>query len=220
MPNRLPFPSEEDKLHTYFEVGVQYLVDNQARLGISDENLIALLDEHGIWKVVYPTATEEATSTITLVKKKNTSLKNMLVIMRRIYADFPKSKMTQPDFDTLGITQRGDSQTKNPKPKTWPIITVDSVNRLVHFISFMDSKAEAAFAKPDGIKSCQLWMCIGNEPKVVEDLTFVGNCTKWPYKVEFKGTDAGKKVYYWARWENTTAEIGEWGPAASATIGG
>ena len=118
MPKRLPFPSEEDKLHTYFEVGVQYLQDNQARLGVSDEDLIALIDEHDIWKVVYIDATEEATSTITLVKKKNTSLKKMLVIMRRIYADFPKSKMIQSDFDTLGMSQRGGSPTKNPKPKT------------------------------------------------------------------------------------------------------
>lgn len=220
MPNRLPFPSEEDKLHTYFEVGVQYLQDNQARLGVSDDDLIALLDEHDIWKVVYPAASEEATSTITLVKKKNTSLKNMLVIMRRIYADFPKSKMVQADFDTLGMTQRGDSQTKNPKPKTWPITTIDTGKRFVHYISFMDSAAENGSAKPEGIKSCQLWMFIGDEPKVIEDLTFVGNCSKWPYKVEFKGTDVGKMVHYWARWENTTAQVGEWGPTASATIGG
>lgn len=63
-------------------------------------------------------------------------------------------------------------------------------------------------------------MCIGDEPKVVEDFTFVGNCTKWPYKVEFKGDDVGKKVHYWARWENTTAQVGEWRPVAAATIGG
>ena len=220
MPKRLPFPSEEDKLHTYFDVGVQYLQDNQARLGVSNDDLIALIDEHDIWKVVYPDATEEATSTMTLVKKKNTSLKNMLVIMRRIYADFPKSKMKQADYDTLGMTQRGDGQTKNPKPKTWPIITIDSGSRFVHFISFHDSVADTVSAKPDGIKSCQLWMRIGSEAKLVAELTFVGNCTKWPYKVEFKGEDAGKMVYYWARWENTTAQVGEWGDVQSATIGG
>ena len=63
-------------------------------------------------------------------------------------------------------------------------------------------------------------MRIGSEPKDAADLTFVGNCTKWPYPVEFNGIDAGKMAYYWARWENTTAQVGEWGPVASATIGG
>ncbi len=220
MPNRLPFPSEEAKLHTYFEVGVKYLADNKTRLGVSDDDETALLDEHAIWKVVYPDATEDATSTKTIVKKKNTSAKAMMVIMRRIYADFPRSKMIQKDYDTLGMTQRGDSQTKNPKPKTWPITTIDSGGRFRHLISFMDDVADATSGKPDGIKSCQLWMCIGSKPKGIADLTFVGNCTKWPYMVEFVGTDAGKMVYYWARWENTTGQVGQWGPEASATIGG
>ena len=220
MPNRLPFPSEEAKLHTYFEVGVKYLVDNKTRLGVSDDDETALLDEHAIWKVVYLDATEDATSTKTIVKKKNTSAKAMMVVMRRIYADFPRSKMIQKDYDTLGMTQRGDTQTKNPKPKTWPITTIDSGGRFRHLISFMDDVTDATSGKPDGIKSCQLWMCIGSKPKGIADLTFVGNCTKWPYTVEFVGTDAGKMVYYWARWENTTGQVGQWGPEASATIGG
>jgi len=220
MPKRLPFPSEEAELNTYFGVGVQYLEDNQVRLGVSDDDMNALLTEHATWKVIYPDATTDATSTKSIVKDKNKCLKNMLVIMRRIYADFPKSKMIQADYDTLGMTQRSGKQSKNPKPETWPITTIDSGSRLVHFISFMDDVAEATSAKPEGIKSTQLWKCIGTEPKDAADLTFVGNCTKWPYKVEFEGTDAGKMAYYWARWENTTGQTGNWGAAASATIGG
>lgn len=211
MPNRLPFPSEEAELNTYFETGVKYLEDNQIRLGVSDDDMIALLDEHSTWKVEYPNATTDATSTKTNVKNKNKSLKKMLVIMRRIYADFPKSKMIQADYDTLGINPRSGTQSKNPAPKSSPITTVDSGSRLVHYISFMDDVAEASSAKPDGIKSCQLWTRIGSEAKVITDLTFVGNCTKWPYKVEFEGTDAGKMAYYWARWENTIGQVGNWG---------
>ena len=220
MPNRLPFPGEEAELHTYFGVGVQYLVDNQVRLGISDDDIIALLDEHAIWIVVYPNATNDAVSTKSIVKEKNKSLKNMLVIMRRIYADFAKSKMVQTDYDTLGMKERADKQSKNPKPKTSPITTIDSSNRLVHYVSFHDDAADTTSAKPDGIKSCQLWTRIGSEPKVIADLTFLGNCSKWPYKVEFDGTDTGQMAYYWSRWENTTGEVGEWGAEASATIGG
>ena len=220
MPNRLPFPSEEGKLNTYFGVGVQYLEDNQVRLGVSTDDMIDLLDEHAKWIVVYPNATTDSVSTKSIVKDKNKSLKNMLVIMRRIYADFPKSKMIQADYDTLGMTQRSGKQTKNPKPKTSPITTIDSGSRLVHYVSFKDDVAEATSAKPDGVKSCQLWNRIGSEAKVIADLTFVGNCTDWPYKVEFDGTEAGKMAYYWARWENTTGQVGNWGVVASATIGG
>ena len=118
------------------------------------------------------------------------------------------------------MTQSSEKQSKNPKPKTSPITTIDSGGRLVHFISFMDDVTEAISAKPDGIKSAQLWIRIGSEPKEIADLTFLGNCTKWPCKVESKGTVAGKMAYYWFRWEKTTGQEGEWGAEASATIGG
>ena len=220
MPNRLPFPNEEGELHTYFDVCMEYLIDNQVRLGVSDEDMLALLDEHAIWKKVFPAAANAATSTKSLVTNKNDSLKKMLAIMRRIYADIPKSKLLITDYDTFGMTQRTSNQSKNPRPKTAPHIHIESGNRLVHLITFIDAEGEGTTAKPEGIKSGQLWMRIGSEPTVAADLTFVGNCTKWPYHVEFKGADAGKMAYYWARWENTTAQVGEWGPVASATIGG
>ena len=53
MPKRLPFPSEEAELNTYFGVGVQYLEDNQVRLGVSNDDMNALLTEHATWKVIY-----------------------------------------------------------------------------------------------------------------------------------------------------------------------
>ncbi len=120
----------------------------------------------------------------------------------------------------LGITVPDTTPTPVGPPKTRPVVTVDTSQRLQHTIAFGDELTPTSRAKPDGVRGAQIWVKIGDPPPADPDeLTFLATDTRSPYVADFDGADANKVAHYMLRWESTRGETGPWSETASATIG-
>ena len=120
----------------------------------------------------------------------------------------------------LGITVRDTIPTDVEVPKTRPVVSVDTSQRLQHTIGFADEATPTRKAKPAGVRGAQVWVKIGDPASVdPNEMTFLATDTRTPYVAAFDGADANKVAHYMLRWENTRGETGPWSETASATIG-
>jgi len=222
MPNKGLFPSKEGDRNAYYSISCPYLIDaaNATRLGISAGNKTTLADAYAAYNTAYPLALNPDTRTATAVNNKNTADDNLQAIMRTVFADIPESVLTEQDRSVLNLHQRSTSSTPAPVPSTKPIVTIDAGNRLEHSVMLVDESSPTSRAKPAGVHGCQIWEKIGSPAVDASELTYVATVTKSPFINHFNGADAGKVVYYWARWENTRAETGPWSAVVAATIAG
>jgi hypothetical protein len=214
-----PFPSKEGELNNYFIIAVAYLIANDKRLGVSATNKQKIIDGLANWSNTYKICLDPNTRTTVATKNKDEAKKTLIASLRSVFNDIPQSALTNQDRETLGIKPKGGKGSPAPKPTSKPIADVDRSKRLEHTIHFYDSELSGT-AKPDGVHGCQIWYCIGEEPKTIDDLKYLATDTKSPYVHHFDIADAGKTVWYWLRWENTRNETGPWSDAISATIPG
>ena len=212
------FPSKEAELNNYYQNTTPYLVANAARLKILPDWITALGANFTDWNTNYPASQNPATSTKTIVDRKNLANQNMMSTLRIIFDDIPESVLTIEDRNTLNLQQRSTTRTAAAVPNTKPVAQVDTSKHLEHTISFSDESTPNSSAKPDGVRGCQIWMKLGSPVADVSELQYVATDTASPYVNHFQGVNAGKPVYYWLRWENTRGETGPWSDAVMATI--
>ena len=130
------------------------------------------------------------------------------------------SAVDDAERQALGITVRDIIPTPVEPPKTRPVVSVDTSERLRHTIGFADEATPTRKAKPAGVRGAQIWVKIGDPAPVdPSELTFLATDTRTPYLATFDGADANKVAHYMLRWESTRGEPGPWSETASATIG-
>jgi hypothetical protein len=159
--------------------------------------------------------------TKTIVMEKNIADKQLQKLLRQVYNDLPKSKLTTQDRETLNLPERAKQGSVHHITEKVPTVLVDTANRLQHGIWVRDESSKRKGGKPKGVRVCQLWVKVGGAAPVSEsELKYAGSVTRSPYLVHFDGNDAGKPAYYWARWENNRGQTGSWSMMIYATIGG
>ena len=218
MPNSRPFPSKDSDLNVYVQMTVPYLITNATRLKVTADNQSAMSARLSEWNAEYPASQNPDTRTKTNIQNKDIARKEIINVMRSVFADVPASALTTQDRNTLNLPLREGTNTPNPVPTTTPIGQVDTSRRLEHTISFTDE--DGAIAKPKGVRGCQVWYKIGTAPIDPKELTFLATNTSSPQVNTFDGEHAGQPAYYWLRWENTRGETGPWSDAVMATITG
>ena len=177
-------------------------------------------DELAVWLKRFPESIGKSTSTVTTVALKNKSKKKMKSILRVIFGDIPNSVLTTEDRIVLNIPVMGGLRNVLAMTDSMPIGVLDAGNRFKHKIKITDSKT-GKYAQPKGVSGCEIWIKISEQPPVDEDeLKYVGSTSNRSFSCNFKGTDAGKKVWYWIRWVNSQNEKGNWGPQFSGNIQG
>ena len=218
MPNRLPFPSAEAALNTYFQINIPYLIDNANRLNINSANQTTLNQLLVDWNTIYPKSTNANLRTKTITTNKNKIQEELIRFMRKIFRDIPATSFTIKDRTTLNLPQKKGYRSAPPVPSSVPKGAVNINNRLQHTVSFYNTGGSKA--KPYLVRGCQIWYKIGSSPTDVKEMSYLITASKSPYTHVFDGKDAGKMVYYWMRWENTQGETGPWSDEVGATIGG
>ena len=212
------FPDDDFKLNEYFIYASEYILSNVERFALSESNKNAMNDELALWLKRFPESIGKTTSTVTIVALKNKTKKKMKDIIRIIYGDIPNSVLTIEDRIVLNIPVMGGLRNVLAMTDNYPIGVLYVGNRLNHKIKIIDSKS-GKYAQPKGVSACEIWIKIGEEPPVDEDdLKYVGSTSNRSFSCNFKGTDAGKKVWYWIRWVNSQNNKGSWGPLFSGTI--
>ena len=214
------FPDDDLDLNDYFIFSVEYILDNEERFALSDSNKKKMNDTLDLWLIRFPKAIGATTSTKTTVAEKNKTRKEMKAILRIIYGDIPNSILTVKDRIVLNIPVMGGIRNVLAMTNSTPIGVLNSGNRLNHNITISDSQSGKR-AQPKGVSACEIWQKISEEPPFdEEDLKYVGSTSNHSFSCNFKGSNAGKKVWYWIRWVNSQNDKGSWGPMFSGNIQG
>jgi hypothetical protein len=85
-------------------------------------------------------------------------------------------------------------------------------------IYFRDMLIEGR-AKPPGVHGAEIKWGFSDTPIVNPDeLPHSAFDTHSPFRLEFRGEDRGKTVWFCLRWENTRGEKGPWSEIVSAIV--
>lgn len=218
MPIRLPFPSIESELDSYFKQCMAHLDANKVRLQIPQDDITLALSFLAIWNAYYPKTQNLDLRTKSITQYKNESRENLIVLMRKMYKNIPARLLLVEDRVLFNLPEKKSHRSAPPVAETVPIVAVYNNNRLAHSLKFHNSGASKT--KPYLTRGCQIWYKIGDPPTDVEDMRYMITASKSPHIHHFKGEDIGKTVYYWARWENSAGKTGAWSAAVQATITG
>ena len=157
MPARGPLPTTNSELNGYFSTVKPYLDTNAARLLIDSTYLSELdtlydnssgVEEEDGWSqlwVVYDDAAKVNTTIRNLIKARKKEIKTLL---RKIYGDLPKSKLTQQDRLTLHLPERDTEPTPVPVATHAPVISFEEVRNGIQIVRFQNPETPDSNAMP------------------------------------------------------------------------
>jgi hypothetical protein len=201
---------------------ITYASANAAALGLDPlVDIPPLTAAQGVWATDYPANTAAQAAAEAARQAKVAARGGLEGVIRPLVARLQASgDVDDAERQALGITVRDTIPTPVEPPKTRPVVSVDTSQRLQHTISFADETTPTRKAKPAGVRGAQLWVKVGDPaPTDPSELTFLATDTRTPYLAAFEGADANQVAHYMLRWESTRGETGPWSETASATIG-
>lgn len=199
------------------------VVENQSTWGISIDSITNLKLFQSRWDSAYSKAKIKQNRTSADVRARDDASDEYVTAIREFVAEWlaNNSKVTDADRERMGLHIKSGSRTPVPVPTTIPVGSVDFSVRLQHTIHFVDEETPRSKAKPEGVHACEIWMKIdGEAPRDASELTYLGTCTRTPFKTTFDGAKAGKYIFYWLRWINNRSKPGPWSSTVSAMIVG
>ncbi len=121
----------------------------------------------------------------------------------------------------LGLPALDGTRTTAPAPTSKPvIIKVDSTQRLIHIVHWVDENTPGSKAKPPGVKRAILLLKIGVAPTGPADMPEAAADSATPYLMQFDAADAGKTAHWAICWENSAGQRGPCSAVTSWTITG
>ena len=224
----IPFADEAFNTfqHTFYDV-----LSNSApaTLGVLPAELAALQAASAAWETALDSwrGAQDAAASAKIAKDQMRAALEALLraLTRRLQAN---PAMTDSLRASLHLTIADTTPTAAPVPDTAPMLKVDTSERFKHTIAFFSvtPDGKGSRAKPKGAKSCAIFRKIGAPPTVVNgaptDMDFLALDTATPYVIEYGTADAGKTVYYMARWMGGPHgdQPGPWSETVEATVVG
>jgi hypothetical protein len=145
MGNQSRIPVKDADFNNYINIAIPYLSTNKTRLALTTASQAnqtlasALLLTAGTgWNSLYPQSLNPATATTSIITAKINLRTQIEATIRAIYADIPKSVLTQVDRDTLNIPLVSDTRTPSVKPTSVPSLTVSERGHLSATINILD----------------------------------------------------------------------------------
>ena len=219
MPDYIP--GADAQFDTWQVNFVTYVNAHLLDLGLDIADVVDLNATAATWTTEYPAHTAAQAAAEAARQAKDGARSGFEGAIRPLVRQLQAS----PDVDdaeraAMGITVPDRETTPQVPPKTRPVVSVDTSQRLQHTIAFADEATPTRKAKPAGVMGAELWVKVGDPPPVdPSELTFLSLDTRTPYVADFPGEDGGKTAHYMLRWVATTGEKGPWSETASATIG-
>lgn len=218
-------PRPDSHFDTWQTNYVAYAAEHSRELGLTDVDIDNLTDLQTAWRKGYGNIADARAYLASTIAAKDTAraeferLVRMLTGRIRTTAD-----VTDADRSALGLPIPDAVPTPTLPPVTFPLLTIDTAQRLVHRLRFADSATPLKRAKPAGVWGAELRVALTAPgqpaPSDLDAYTFSRIATRTPTAVEYAGEEAGKTAHYLVRWINTKCEPGPWGPIASATVAG
>jgi hypothetical protein len=214
-------PAGDAQFHAWQNNFVVYVNGHLAELGLVAGDVVDLNATAATWTTDYPAHTAAQSAAQAARQAKDGARDGLEGTIRPLVRRLQAS----PDVDdseraAMGITVPDREGTPEGPPKTRPVVSVDTSQRLQHTIAFADEATPTRKAKPDGVMGAEIWVKVGDPPPTdPSELSFLSVDTRTPYVADYPGEDGGKTAHYMLRWVATTGEKGPWSETASATIG-
>jgi len=145
MGNQSRIPVKDADFNNYINLAIPYLTTNKTRLVLTATaqanltSVTAILTTAGTgWNSVYQLAINPAAATTSTIATKGTIRAQIETLLRAIYADIPKSVLTQIDRDTLNIALPTNIYTAATKPTSLPSLTISERSHLSVTINILD----------------------------------------------------------------------------------
>lgn len=131
-----------------------------------------------------------------------------------------RAETTDAVREALGLPVHDKVKTPVGVPTIAPELEIDFSQRLQHTVhAGTNPQNENLNKKPKGVASIELRKKIGEAPVGPDDMQTAAIMTSSPAVIELTG-QAGKVVYYVARYLNTKGQPGPWGEVESAEVTG
>ena len=156
-------PTKDADFNNYVNIVIPYLNNNKARLVITTSaqtnltSVTALLSTAVTgWNSVYLQNLNGTSDSTTVAANKKLLRKQLTTGLRSIYADIPRSVLTQADRDTLNINLPAEKHSSAVKPTSVPSITVSGRGHLSANISILDVEGSRAVTKVEDAEMIEL----------------------------------------------------------------
>jgi hypothetical protein len=151
---------------------------------------------------------------------KNTTRTTLETAFSALYALLVASNISDAQRTDLGLSLLDTTPTPAGPPTTQPVLIPDTSKRLELTIRFADVATPTSRAKPDGVRSCRLWIKIGGPPPTdLSQCEFLADDSNTPYTAVFDGAQGGQIAHIIGQWVSTRGEVGPISETVSATIG-
>jgi len=232
MGNQSRIPAKDADFNNYVNTAIPYLSANKTRLALtttSQTNLTsvsALLTTAGTgWNSIYPLSQNPATATSSIIAGKTTIRNQIEIMIRAIYADIPKSVLTQVDRDTLNISLPSDSHTAAAKPTSVPSLTVTERGHLSVTFSFLDvvhSQNLTNVPDAESINLVSAFLPAGTIAPVgfpqESDFHYVASLGKSFYKRSYTADQIKGTEYLKACYLSSRKELGDWSEIIAVVV--
>lgn len=219
----MAIPITDSDFNTYIKRAIPYLDANKSRLDISSSNVTEMNAKLGEWNLLYPKTQDETQVTPVLIDDKNDLRDEIEELLREVYDDIPKSKLTNEDRGKLNLPKRDPVNTPRPAITTVPFVNLlsrSSATIQVRCRVEEDSTRASRHEHADAIEMCYK---IGEEadaPASPDDCNKTITFKRALHKVKLDIADASKIFYSYTRWKNISddSKSSGWSRMESAVI--
>jgi len=138
--------------------------------------------------------------------------------MRKLHRILTSRPLTHEELVVLDLRAHDTNPTAEPVPTTVPEIEVITATIRELGFRFRDYGAKT-WALPDYVHGIEFkWHILEARPEHISALTNVELISSGPFTLQFDENQRGKRVFFAARWLNSTKKAGPWSDIESAVI--
>lgn len=213
-------PTQQEELASWADNFSALITAGPSTYGLAPADAVIIAAAVTGYTAALTLALDPATRTPVTVNSKDAARANLLVVVRPYAVAISINPgIASEDKIALGVNPRQNPPTPVTAPTSNPLLSFIAATPGQHTLRAADQFTPDTRAKPAGVTQMQLFAFVGTTvPTGPEDASFLGVYTKQPIAVTFAPADAGKKAYYWARWQTRTGLVGPWSTVLSQTV--
>lgn len=224
MPSTAPYiPPKNANLIAWAQNFETLIAASPSTYGLTSGDATTITAAYTPLNADYVIISSPTTKTKAAVQAFNTQKVNSLAVLRPYSQQIANNAgVTSSNKVALGLNPRTNTPTPITAPTTNPVLTAQSTSTAGTILRYRDVTASPSVkSKPAGVT--QLYLFATASATVITDptlLTFVGPETKSPFTQAMGAGDAGKTVYFAARWATRKGLMGPWSPVLSYVVAG
>ena len=224
MPQTAPYIPSKNANFVAWALNFSTLITtNPATYGLTPGDATTIASQYTALNSAYALITSSATKTAATVSAYNTEKVIALATFRPYAVSVSlNAGVSSANKTALGVNPRTNTPTPITAPTTSPVLTAQSTSTAGTIIRYRDATASPSVkSKPFGVTQCYIYALASTT--IVTDpttLQFLGPQTKSPFTQPMGSANAGKTVYFAARWATRKGLLGPWSSIISYVVAG